>query len=253
MLIPLLQNHGIIDNDENWAFGDSHFVITGDVTDRGPYVTEVLWFLFKLEQQAEAAGGRVHLLLGNHEVMVMNADQRYIHERYNQTTELLGLAYDELYSSQTVLGQWLRSKPVAISVNNILFAHGGFSRELVAGEYTLEKLNQVFWAHILDKTRDEQKAHTEASWLRGSAGPTWNRSYFRDSTVNIATMDSILSYFDKEHIVVGHTSQSEIQSRFGGRLFVVDSSMKYGKSGEILIVEDGKFWRGLFDGTRVEF
>ncbi len=253
VLIPLLQNHGIIDKDENWAYGDSHFVITGDVTDRGPYVTEVLWFLYKLEQQAEAAGGRVHLLLGNHEVMVMNADLRYIHERYNQTTELLGLTYDELYGPQTVLGQWLRSKPVTISINNILFAHGGLSREVATGQFGLAKLNRVFWNRILDKTRQEQKADAEANLLRGSAGPTWHRGYFRDSTVSIATMDSILSYFGKEHIVVGHTSQKEVQSRFGGRLFAVDSSMKYGKSGEILIVEDGEFWRGLYDGTRLKF
>ena len=44
LMIELLTNNNIIDENKNWAFGDGHFVITGDIFDRGDKVTEILWF-----------------------------------------------------------------------------------------------------------------------------------------------------------------------------------------------------------------
>ena len=71
----------VIDTDLTWSFGDGHLVIVGDVFDRGPNVTECLWLIYRLEQEASAAGGAVHFLLGNHELMVMRGDLRYLNER----------------------------------------------------------------------------------------------------------------------------------------------------------------------------
>jgi len=82
-LEQLLAN-GIIDNDLNWKFGRGHFVFLGDAFDRGDQVTKILWHLFKLEKQAARAGGAVHLILGNHEQMVLSGDLRYIHEMYRK-------------------------------------------------------------------------------------------------------------------------------------------------------------------------
>ncbi len=51
LMIELLTHNKIIDENGNWAFDDGHFVITGDIFDRGDKVTEILWFLYDLEQQ----------------------------------------------------------------------------------------------------------------------------------------------------------------------------------------------------------
>ena len=83
LTMKLLRNNQIIDEQGNWAFGSGHFVITGDIFDRGSKVTELLWFLYRLEHQALAKGGKLHLLLGNHETMVLNGDLRYLQERLN--------------------------------------------------------------------------------------------------------------------------------------------------------------------------
>lgn len=40
--IKLLKNNGVIDNQGKWSFGNGHFVVAGDMFDRGPQVTEVL-------------------------------------------------------------------------------------------------------------------------------------------------------------------------------------------------------------------
>ena len=81
LVIKLFKNNKIIDDNLNWIFGDGHLVITGDIFDRGDTVNEVLWFIYKLEAQAENNGGRVHYLLGNHEYMIFYNDLRYIHEK----------------------------------------------------------------------------------------------------------------------------------------------------------------------------
>ena len=45
-------------------------------------VTEVLWLIYSLEEKAKAAGGYVHYILGNHEIMNMSNDLRYVQNRY---------------------------------------------------------------------------------------------------------------------------------------------------------------------------
>jgi hypothetical protein len=76
--IAVLQELGLVDQQLNWAGGKTHFVQTGDSIDRGVADRKVLDLLMALEKQAEKAGGRVHPLLGNHEVMNIIGDLRYV-------------------------------------------------------------------------------------------------------------------------------------------------------------------------------
>src|SRR5688500_11884892 len=78
----LLLAGGVIDASYNWTFGDGHLVLTGDFFDRGQQVTEVLWLIYSLEEKARKAGGYVHFVLGNHELMNLSGDLRYVHPRY---------------------------------------------------------------------------------------------------------------------------------------------------------------------------
>ncbi len=76
--VALLQELRLIDQSLNWIGGKTHFVQTGDSIDRGAHDRKVLDLLINLEKQAEKAGGRVHALLGNHEVMNIIGDLRYV-------------------------------------------------------------------------------------------------------------------------------------------------------------------------------
>jgi len=60
---------GLIDNDLHWIGGKAHFVQLGDVADRGLYARRIYEMMMRLEREAAAAGGMVHMLLGNHEEM----------------------------------------------------------------------------------------------------------------------------------------------------------------------------------------
>jgi len=65
--IEILKGTGLIDKKLHWTGGKTHLVQIGDVLDRGDYAKEILDFLMTLEKEAEKAGGKVHMLIGNHE------------------------------------------------------------------------------------------------------------------------------------------------------------------------------------------
>ena len=69
----------------------------------------------------------MHLVLGNHETMVMRGDLRYLNAKYVDTAAALGKPYDDLFAADTLLGQWLRARPAMIKVNDLLFLHAGVS------------------------------------------------------------------------------------------------------------------------------
>jgi hypothetical protein len=71
----------LIDDAGSWSGGNTTFVQTGDFLDRGEKVREVMDLLMALEPQAKAAGGRVEILLGNHEAMNLINETRDVNPR----------------------------------------------------------------------------------------------------------------------------------------------------------------------------
>ena len=252
LAIEILKNNKIIDQELNWNFGKGHFVIVGDIFDRGPKVNEMLWLIYNLEQQAKEKGGRVHFLLGNHEYMVLHKDLRYLHERYLKVGTLLNLEYDELYDNKTILGRWLRSKHTILRINNNVFVHGGISQDFLSKiSFDIEVINETMRASI-DISKSELKSTEFYTNYYGKTGPIWYRGYFNDKLED-AIIDDVLLKTKSEHMVVGHCSFDEVISVYHGKIFGVDSSIKKGKYGEVLFIENDSYYRGTKDGTRKEF
>src|SRR3990170_6802605 len=76
-LVDILRTAGLLDARMRWSGRRTHLVQLGDVVDRGPDSRKVLDLLRRIEGDARRAGGAVHVLLGNHEVMRMLGDFRY--------------------------------------------------------------------------------------------------------------------------------------------------------------------------------
>ncbi len=77
-LAAILQHIGLIDAQHHWTGNKTTLVQVGDLLDRGPKPREVLDLLMALEKEAPKAGGRVVSLLGNHEMMNIMGDLRYV-------------------------------------------------------------------------------------------------------------------------------------------------------------------------------
>ena len=76
--VAILRRTGLTDQQNRWTGGKTTFVQVGDLLDRGPKPREVMDLMMALEKEAPQAGGRVVGLLGNHEVMNMMGDLRYV-------------------------------------------------------------------------------------------------------------------------------------------------------------------------------
>jgi len=74
--IKLIKRVGLVDENLDWSGGKAHLVSTGDVLDRGPNPRKIFDLMMKLENQAREAGGGFHLVLGNHETMILAGDLR---------------------------------------------------------------------------------------------------------------------------------------------------------------------------------
>ncbi|MCZ6710151.1 MAG: metallophosphoesterase [Gammaproteobacteria bacterium] len=77
-MVTALKATRVIDDALNWSGGDTHLVSLGDLLDRGSDSRRVLDLLIALQSEAHEAGGRVHVVIGNHELMNLTGDMRYV-------------------------------------------------------------------------------------------------------------------------------------------------------------------------------
>lgn len=250
LAIKILKNNKVIDEDLKWNFGNGHLVIVGDIFDRGPKVNELLWFVYNLEQEAATKGGAVHYLLGNHEYMVLQGDMRYINPRYRQTMRLLEKNYDELYSNNTVIGRWLRSKPTVIKINDVTYVHGGLSKEFLEDGLKMDKANE-YMTKFIDTPDSLIVSDLEEKYFSES-GPIWYRGYFQDN-LSDEDVSEILKMSKTNHIVVGHCSNDHVVNLYDGKIYGVDSSIKNGEYGELLFIKGNDYKRGTLEGEIKDF
>ncbi|HEY5758110.1 MAG TPA: metallophosphoesterase, partial [Steroidobacter sp.] len=222
--VQLLQRHGVVDDRLRWSFGKGQLAVLGDVFDRGPNHTELLWLIYKLEAEAARAGGGVHLALGNHEAMVLTGDERYLNPKYPRVASLLGRRHSSLWNEQSLLGQWLRSKAAVFRLGQYLCLHGGISRELVDRGLTLSAVNQSVRVALTAQTALDG----QTEFVMGQAGPLWYRGYFREAALKggfklaeQSDIELIRERFGVQAILVGHTTVPTITMLYGGRVIAV--------------------------------
>jgi hypothetical protein len=247
-LRTLLQAQKIMDGAGRWTFGRGHLVVVGDVLDRGPQVTEILWLLRSLETQALGAGGHLHMVLGNHEAMGLRGDVRYLNPKYEALRKgILPVDYPVLMGPDGEFGRWLRARPVLLRLGDVLFVHGGPSPDLLQKGLDLGKVNAQFRLDLADPGKP---------YLLGTDGPVWYRGLIpgadpKRPDASEAEVEALLRACGARTLVVGHTTQERITPFHGGRVVGIDAGLKDGKPGELWIREGKTSWRGLADGTRV--
>jgi hypothetical protein len=247
----LLLASGVIDAANNWTLGRGHLVVVGDNFDRGDEVLPILWMLFELEQQALDHGGRVHLLLGNHELMVLHGDLRYLNTKYVYAAGVLQTPYQQLFAQGSVLGDWIAQHQVAVSLNENLFVHAGLAPEVLDLELSLDELNTYFRDEILRQPDDSIAADPVRVLLYDGDGPLWYRGYFAEEPLPKSKFKRQLKQYDQRTMIVGHTSQDDIHTLYGGRLIVIDCSIKLGQTGQVLLIENDEFFIIDQDGEQL--
>jgi len=243
---------GAIDTDDRWIGGGLVVVQTGDILDRGDDAVEILDLMDSLAEQARAAGGEIHLLNGNHELMNVQLDMRYVSvggyldflpgEKPDPETATAQDVVDGIAErilairpGGAVARRFAERNVIAV-VGDTVFVHGGVLPHIV--DYGIERLNQETRQWI----RGDLRCPPEP--LFGSNGPVWSRHYSDEPDEgDCRLLEDTLQRLGANRMVVGHTIQDGgISSACNGRVWRIDVGMAdhYGGSAAVLDLSNGE-------------
>ena len=246
-----LINNKVINSNNQWIYGRGHLVLNGDFFDRGLNVTECLWFVYHLEQEAVKNGGYVHFILGNHEIMNMNDDIRYVRNKYIENSKLMNEDYKDLYKQNTELGRWLETKNIVEKIGDYLFLHGGISEELNMLNPAIEDINTRSRNYYFSSKAARQSGDTLMGTIfRSKYSPFWYRGYVEE-TIKEDSLDLTLRIFDVDKIVVGHTIVDDVRYFYSRKVIGIDTDHAEGDT-EGLLIEERKEYRVDRSGIKYE-
>ena len=321
--VQILQKMGLVNDKLQWSGGTTVFVQTGDVPDRGPATRSALDLLMRLETEAPQQNGKVIPLLGNHEVMNMIGDTRYVSvedyrtfatdqsekrqaeewEDYKKFAAQHGHPVDDqartqwiaahpvgfferrdAFGPEGVYGRWLRQHDAVAEVNDTLFMHGGLDpklhfrsvedlnehvrSELESFDTTWKSLCQMkaIWPYMtLSEAFQQAKAEWDqaggnppdvsdmrkfltlpTSLLMAENSPFWYRGLALEPEDKLdKDVDKMLARLKAHYLVAAHTVRPkfDIASRFGNRVFLIDTGMLkayFGGRASALEFKDGR-------------
>ncbi|OZJ05125.1 hypothetical protein BZG36_01360 [Bifiguratus adelaidae] len=254
--VDILRYMGIVDSDDKWIGGKTVYVQTasaqyGDVVDRGPDTIKLYALLQQLKIDAKLAGGEVVALLGNHEIMNLAGDWRYV---TTSDIETFGnrTARQAAFDIHTgYIGTYLAKLPISARVNTTVFVHGGIHPSFAEGGS--EGLNAVAKGMLPGYVKDPR--HGDTIGIFHTLGPVWYRDYaLEDEDVICPVLDEALLMLEAERMVIGHTVQANgrIGHRCDGRLITIDVGIgvAYGSHQAALEIIGSDVWAVYAGGKR---
>lgn len=241
-----LRLSGAIDDDDRWIGGELIVVQTGDQLDRGDEEQAILDLFETLRVEAAAAGGAYYALLGNHELMNVAGDFRYVteggfadfedalkydvddprlagfepHQRARMAAFLPGGPYARLLAQRSLI----------LLLEGNVFVHGGVLPSHVA--HGIGQINR--------EAKDWLEGKIERPViLEGSDSPQWTRLYSGEpDSLACATLAQVLESLDARRMVMGHTVQDGgITGACEGRAWRIDVGMAKHYGGPVEVLE----------------
>jgi hypothetical protein len=236
-LLTLLRRGGLVDKTGDWIGGPAHLWGLGDYVDRGPDGIGVLNELMRLSVQASLAGGSVHILLGNHELMLLGGHR-------------FGAEQVPEWGDHSFAGVWLRNGGLLSDQNRITAAHV----EWLTNAGVVALVNDHLLMHAdtggylrYGKSIDEINNNTREILREGDLTAWWDcfrtlteRGAFRRTSGDTNDIDKLLATLGGHTIVHGH---STIPEAFNMDPRKVDGGVRYA-DGRVLDVDGGRYLGG---------
>lgn len=251
---------GLIDQQDRWTGGDTVVVQVGDILDRGDQEIEIFYWLERLQREAAAAGGALHILNGNHETMNVAHHFRYVtpggyasfrtwaethaleaalkgrcgcHPDVTDLRKAMGLRGGDGLAARSAALQpggplatrFIAPHPVVLQVGSTVFVHGGLLPQHVA--YGIERMNIETREWVL-----KGPINAKPRFLSGREAVVWARDYSQEDPARCdcdALKKALAGVPGAARVVVGHTIQGAgINSACGGRVFRIDVGLSRG-------------------------
>ena len=248
-LIKTLQYAGLINKKLEWAGKKTHLVVIGDLVDGknrvGDWTNDsdirVINFLEKLMSSANKVGGKVVILLGNHEFMNMAGNFSY--SGLKGIKEMGGENGRSKYF-RGEFKQFAKKCYLAVQYDDWIFCHAGIAPE-ISKKYSIHDLNTLLLLYLDNKMNDAIK-NRFVEIISGTHGILTTREFGVDE-VDCARLNKTLSNYRANHMVVGHTVQKHINSLCNHKLWRVDVGLSraFGENNKkrissLLISDHGK-------------
>lgn len=275
-LVAILKSRDLIDASGHWTGGTTHLVLLGDLVDGFFESKLVMDFCIRLEGEASAAGGRVHSLLGNHDLMTaegstvhMTKDEKKTYVETNGKTPSRSEIHEQL-GPATKYGEWIRERNSIVQIGQTLYVHGGVDEWLLDPQVEPGNINSTVraWIRYWQKLGPRPPKHTE--WTVGyhrkkgfitERGPLFHRGFKIDKSgkgkldetrnqegPRKKALKKIMKSLAIDHIVVGHapTPDEKIHLShpyYGDRVKNIDTHIAREFGGKLSALEevDGEF------------
>lgn len=239
MTFKSLEIAKVIDMNHKWIGGSTIVVQVGDQIDRCRFdgknscnqegITKfdehsdirILRYFTKLHNQAQKTGGAVYSLLGNHELMNVNGDMRYVsHEGIkgfdNYKKEDGSVIEDGMdarkyaFAPGNPISNFLAcTRQVALIIGSNLFVHAGILPS-IADKYKIEDINKLMTLYLLDKLKDSEEYnkifnnfHSSPLWTRKIGNMGLKEEHDKDSCNDL--LKPLEKNYKVKNIYVGHT------------------------------------------------
>jgi hypothetical protein len=158
---------GLIDAGDHWAGGQTVLVQLGDVTDREPDSLKIIRSLQQLQREAPRKGGRVIVVLGNHEAMNLLGDNRYTTPgeyaamvdaqsaaRRDRVYEANRTGFESFYKSRNpaitpaqVRARWISEHPLGWVEHKLAWSPSGELGKWATGNPAIVKIDGTLFVH----------------------------------------------------------------------------------------------------------
>ena len=238
-----------IDDAGKWIGKTLVVVQTGDQLDRGDDEPQILELFQRLRAESRAAGGALHVLNGNHEVMNVQADFRYVtpdgfhdfsagHPDALHAQLTAGVAPEQRGRTAAFLpggevAKRLAVQPIVLQIGGNVFVHGGVLEQHV--RYGLGRINQETSAWMTGSPSEPAPIS-----LSNQRAPIWVRDYSDGTPANdrCAELTRVLGALSAQRMVVGHTVQpSGINSACDGKVWRIDVGLSRFYGGKPSVLE----------------
>jgi hypothetical protein len=214
---------GLVDSAGHWAGGKTTLVQLGDILDRQPDSLKIVRSLQQLQAEAPRSGGKVVVVLGNHEAMNLLGDFRYttpgefaafatpqsaavrdrVYERNRAAIEKAAQTANRSLTPQQIRDSWMAEHPLGWLEHALAWSPSGELGKWAAKNPAVVKIDRTLFVHgglsseytrlsLVDINRLVAKAMTAGdnsptSLLNDPLGPLWYRGLvIRDADAEAA-------------------------------------------------------------------
>jgi calcineurin-like phosphoesterase family protein len=165
--ITIARAAGVMDAANHWAGGKTVLIQMGDITDREPDSLRIIRSLQQLQKEAPRSGGKVIIVLGNHEAMNLVGDNRYttpgefaafadsgsaarrdrVYENNRVRVEAAYHAQDPKLSADAIRQAWMAEHPLGWVEHMLAWGPSGELGQWATRNPAIVKLGDTLFVH----------------------------------------------------------------------------------------------------------